>query len=95
MTDGFRKWRAGRIRECLGVDPEAAFKAGAEEPLAMLAEVLEQACHEEGGKLDSMATSAYADGLRLLAAHRRFVVEHDIGRRVIGRMSADADSRAR
>lgn len=58
--------------------------------LDALEDVVNQACSvaddEEGGShLDSMALGANAHGLRVLAKHGRVVIEHEVGRRVIGR----------
>ncbi len=53
----------------------------------VLHQVLQQACgYEEEGvlKADSMALSAYAKGLRLLAEYGLFEIEKATGRRVIG-----------
>lgn len=68
-----------------------------EELLDVLQDVLEQACgggpyragltkDEIEGRLDSIALSAYARGLRLLAKHKRFEIESQYGRRVIGKI---------
>jgi hypothetical protein len=54
-----------------------------EELLDTLADVINQACYHYGGGLDSMAISAYADGIRLLAAHGRVRITEEYGRRVI------------
>jgi len=43
-----------------------------------------QACDDGGPNLDSMALSAYARGMRLLAQHGRLVIDSEYGRRVIG-----------
>ena len=61
-----------------------------DELLDVLADVINQACGPvyvdatDSGELDSMALSAYADGMRLLAKHGRFQILHEAGRRVIG-----------
>jgi len=42
-----------------------------------------------GGRFDSMALSANAYAMRLLAAKGRFVIESEYGRRVIGHFKED------
>lgn len=49
----------------------------------VLLDVITQACGETGGELDSMAISAYADGLRALDALGLVTITRDHGRRVI------------
>jgi hypothetical protein len=53
------------------------------EALSILADVLNQACSIDD-ELDSMAISAYADGLRFLSKHNLFKITREGGRRVIG-----------
>jgi hypothetical protein len=55
------------------------------ELLDALDDVLAQACLMPDGTLDSMALSAYADGLELLAEHGRVVIIQQNGRRVIAK----------
>jgi hypothetical protein len=55
------------------------------EALDMLADVLAQACGQLDGRLDSMALTAYAEGIRLLHRYERVVIEEERGRRVIAR----------
>lgn len=58
-----------------------------EELLDTLECVIAQACQvteNEETFLDSMALSAYAEGMRLLAKHDRLVIDNAYGRRVIG-----------
>jgi len=58
------------------------------ELLDTLADVIQQACSGPGDRwqsLDSMALSAYADGIRLLAEHGRVEVIDEAGRRVIAK----------
>ena len=63
---------------------EAELDKDLTEALDTLGSVIHQACWEDhDGVLDSMAISAYADGMRLLAAHKRLVIEEEAGRRVI------------
>lgn len=62
---------------------EAELGKALEGALDALTEVLEQSCGFEDG-VDSAALSAYANGLRLLAKHKRFVIETEVGRRIIG-----------
>lgn len=50
----------------------------------LLIDVLNQACQIDTGELDSMAISAYADGLRYLAKIGVFEIKVDRGKRVIG-----------
>lgn len=58
-----------------------------EEAMETLEDVLNQACanREGDGLIDSMALSAYRDGLLLCAKHGRFAVDVQVGRRVIGK----------
>lgn len=62
------------------------------ELLETLQSVLFQACESraatdtEPPEYDSMALSAYADGLRLLSKYKRFRIHDESGRRVIGYM---------
>jgi hypothetical protein len=58
-----------------------------DEALDILADVLYQACSDSEGLLDSMALSAYADGMRHLARYGRLHVTAEYGRRVIGRLT--------
>lgn len=60
--------------------------------LECLSDVLNQACRLSDGTIDSSALSAYAFGLRLLARHGRFVIEHEYGRRVIGHWADESAS---
>jgi hypothetical protein len=60
-----------------------------EELLETLADVINQACSGPDGELDSMALSAYADGLRVLAEHGRVRITHEAGRRVIAEWSTN------
>lgn len=52
--------------------------------------VLEQACYGEvgSGEYDSMALTAYAHGLRVLAKYGRVKIVHEVGRRVIAERPA-------
>lgn len=50
--------------------------------LDMLENVIRQACQSDG-RIDSMSISIYAEAIRLLAAHGRLMITHDVGRRVI------------
>lgn len=52
--------------------------------LDILESVLHQACTGDDGRTDSMALSAYADGLRILSQYKRFKIDSEYGRRVIG-----------
>jgi hypothetical protein len=56
-----------------------------EELLDVLTDVIHQACWDGGNRnqLDSMAVSAYADGIYVLAANGRVAITHEAGRRVI------------
>jgi hypothetical protein len=56
-----------------------------DEVLDILADVIAQACGLPDGRLDSMALTAYAEGIRLLHRYKRVVIEDERGRRVIGR----------
>jgi hypothetical protein len=50
--------------------------------LDALEDVINQACGDNGDTLDSMALSAYARGMRVLAEYGRVKIEQDAGRRV-------------
>lgn len=50
--------------------------------LEVLEDVIWQACYADD-HFDSMALTAYADAIRLLAAYGRVVITKDVGRRVI------------
>jgi len=70
----------------------AADVTHSKEPLLdILADVINQACCHEGG-LDSMALSAYADGIRLLAEYGRVRIIEEYGRRVIAEWVAEDGS---
>ena len=55
------------------------------EEMEVLRWVLAQACRRDDGLYDSMALSAYAEGLRLLAEHGLVEITSEYGRRVIAR----------
>jgi hypothetical protein len=55
-----------------------------EELLDTIEDLVQQATYGEDGVLDSMALSAYADGMRLLASYGRLRIKEEEGRRVIG-----------
>ena len=63
------------------------------ELLDALEDVVNQACYASGpgagSHLDSMALSAYAHGMRVLAKLGRIEIEHEVGRRVLGRWKRD------
>ena len=53
-------------------------------------DTVHQACYTSADdKVDSMAISAYANALRVLAERGKFVIEQEHGRRVIGRWKED------
>jgi regulator of replication initiation timing len=52
---------------------------------AVLIEVVNQACVDHNGELDSCSRRDYADALRLLAELGEVEISRDVGRRVIGR----------
>lgn len=54
------------------------------EALEYLKDVINQACYYDG-RLDSMASSAYADALRYLASIGEVEIITDFGRRVIAK----------
>lgn len=56
--------------------------------IAVLADVIQQACAGADGTLDSMALSAYADGIRFLEGAGLVEIESEYGRRVIARWKA-------
>lgn len=59
-------------------------KADIEELLEALEDVVNQACYIPSGDIyDSMAISAYAFGMRVLAEHGILEIEEEHGRRVI------------
>ena len=51
--------------------------------LEALVDTIGQACTFKDGKLDSQGLHAFADAIRLLAAHGHVVIEREHGRRVI------------
>lgn len=55
------------------------------ELLDTLEDVLRQSCLDNADTLDSMALSAYADGLHLLERHGMVVILRESGRRVIAK----------
>jgi len=55
------------------------------EALDHLVDVVNQACSDSTGALDSRALSAYADALRYLALAGKVEITEEYGRRVIGR----------
>jgi hypothetical protein len=76
-----------------GNDP---WKEECDDLLDTLADVINQACGDvyAGGitELDSMALSAYADGMRTLARYGRLTIIEQHGRRVIGRWVSDGQA---
>jgi hypothetical protein len=56
---------------------------GRDRLLDALGAVLNEATRARGGRMDSQAMSAYADGLRLLAEYGRVNIAGEYGRRVI------------
>jgi hypothetical protein len=68
-------------------DYVAELRTQLNEALDALEDVISQACYGSGAddEFDSMALSAYADGLRLLAEHGRVVIVREYGRRVIAK----------
>jgi len=56
-----------------------------EELIEELVETVNQATRMPDGTLDSMATTAYAESMRLLARLGRLDIDREYGRRVIGR----------
>ena len=68
--------------------PQAVRTSDLEEVLDVLEDVVNQACLAGDNLVDSMALTAYADAMRLLARHGRLDVEDEDGRRVIGRWTA-------
>jgi len=63
----------------------AAFEREREQLRDALLDVLNQACGSDDGRLNSMALSAYADALRLLAEYGLVTIEDERGRCVIAR----------
>lgn len=66
-------------------------RRGMNELIDVLVDVLEQACDSHNGVVDSMALSAYARGLKLLAKHGRFQIDHEVHRRILGQFITDHD----
>lgn len=62
------------------------------ECLGMLIDVVNQACQQSDGVLDSMALSSYADGLRFLERFGLVEIVSDGGRRVIAREKTNCSS---
>ncbi len=82
----YEEWREERENNILKhINKEELEKISKEELILVLYEVLQQACEYEDGTADSLALSAYASGLRLLARLGLFEIESEYGRRVIGR----------
>lgn len=71
---------------CLQLSAQArVLREQNESLIETLVDVVSQACTVEGGELDSMALSAYADAMRALAAAGKIEITAEYGRRVIGR----------
>lgn len=71
-------------------DKEIQSKEGLiSELIDTLKDVLNQACSDGNNKLDSMALTSYARGLRLLSKLGHFNIKKEHGRRVIGEMVWD------
>ena len=51
--------------------------------LDVLSDVINQACFTKDKKIDSMATTAYAEGIRMLAEHGKVRILKEHGRRII------------
>jgi hypothetical protein len=66
-------------------DPVVVTAADLLQALDLLMDALNQSCRRDDGTVDSYAFSAYSDALRFLSDHGRFRIEHDYGRRVVGR----------
>jgi len=64
----------------------------AKELLDTLADVINQACNDTDGVLDSMALSAYGDAIRLLAEYGRVRIISEYGRRVIAEWIPEDES---
>jgi hypothetical protein len=90
VRDGFKALRADRdrLREEIAAK-DAEIGEWAEE----LRDAIHQACADNDGNVDSMALSSYASALHLLAKRGLFVIEKEIGRRVIGHWAAPADEK--
>lgn len=71
----------------------AILEAGLNEAVDLIADLVGQSCYDhsaEGGDTyDSCAISAYADAMTFLAERGRFVIEHESGRRVIGKFKKE------
>ena len=71
-------------------DEGSACAEALEEALDALAEVIQQACWLDSQKeLDSMALSAYAEGIQVLADHGKVEIIDQAGRRVIAKWVRD------
>lgn len=64
----------------------AAFVREREQLRDALLDVVWQACGSGEGRLDSMALSAYANALRLLAEHGLVTIDDEYGRRVLAHL---------
>ena len=84
---GSPEWLIDGIKTALAEADDQA-RIDRDEALEALADVVNQACYSDKDRpeLDSMAISAYADGMRVLAKHGRFQITHEVGRRVCGRL---------
>lgn len=57
------------------------------ELLDTISDTLAQACGQRDGTLDSLALTAYADAMKLLARYGRLTIDAESGRRVIARFA--------
>ena len=64
-----------------------------QEVLDALADMVNQHCLGDDGKLDSLALNTNADAMRLLARYDLIEIEEEHGRRVIGRWKPAEPSR--
>jgi hypothetical protein len=75
-----------KLRTAKTIWPPAELVAANVDEMALLdvlEDVIWQACSDEAGVIDSMATSAYAEGIHVLVEHGRLRVVREHGRRVI------------
>lgn len=85
LLDPFREMLNMRLHVAELTAHIAETKADLAITLDALEDVIQQASYSprKGGVYDSLALSAYADAIRLLAKHGRLVIIADRGRRVI------------
>lgn len=75
----------GALTIAEGADEIGRLRAQLAEATELVEDLTRQGCHDEGGIVDSCGISTYAVALRWLARRKLFRIEHQRGRRVVGR----------